>query len=117
VPTYSFKEQVWDWAEYENLKKELKKAGDTHEKLVIEVHAQVNSIMIGMLVAASLEATQAGVSTDVLVFNKNSERSLSAMGFQNVIKARKPTDTERFRKCIKKSDDCRQPCHGCENAG
>lgn len=102
MPTYIFKEQVWDWDE--GLSRVIKPG----EKVVVEIHAQVNSVMIGMLVAANLECKEKGAAMEVVVFNRDTEKSLSIPGIKDVINCRKATYGERQEKC---EGLCPKPCH------
>jgi hypothetical protein len=102
VPTFIFREQTWNWDEGLS---EIIKPG---EKVTIEIHAQVNSVMIGMLVAANLECKVKGASMEVVVFNRGSEKSLSIPGIKDVISCRKATSQERQEKCERV---CPNPCH------
>lgn len=103
VPTYCFREQCWDDA----AKSDLLGMITPGEGLVVEIHAQVNSMMIGTLLEVSEKCRKENTSMEVVVFNRNSERSLEFFGLRQVLTVRRPTDTERVRKCARK---CDQPC-------
>ena len=114
MSVYSFRRQVWDWSEYESLKEIIGSSSKTHEKLTVEIHAQVNSVMIGMLVAGSAESKKQNVEMEVVVFNKNSEKSLDMFGVKSVMKTRPATGTERYTHCSTPCGvSCEQPCHEC----
>lgn len=104
MQTYVFRKQIWEWDDGLRSLVEASKG----DKVSVEIHAQVNSIMIGMLVSACVQGKESGTDLEVVIFEKNTEKSLSIPGIQKIIKCRLATDEERRDKC---ENLCRNKCH------
>jgi hypothetical protein len=106
MSVYKFDEQCWT----DQLRQDLIEAIKPGEDLIVEVHARVNSVMIGALIESADKCREVGVKMEVVAFNRSSECSLEFFNMRKLMRVRQPTYQERMINCLGLCDEkCLDP--------